>query len=86
MVIELREKSQVTIPSSIIKSLELHVGDQFDVLEKDGMICLVPVVTYPKKFVNELKEEVSKLEKDIKHGSTQGYENIIDLLIELNKK
>ena len=85
MVIELREKSQITIPSSIIKSLKLHVGDQFDVLEKDGMICLVPVVTYPKKYVNELKEEVNKLEKDIKNGSAQGYENLVDLIEALNK-
>ena len=43
MLVELRSKSQITIPKQIVNKLDLHEGDQFEVIEKDGIINLVPV-------------------------------------------
>ena len=48
MLAELKDKSQVTIPKSVINELGLARGDMFDVVVSDGTVMLVPVVVYPK--------------------------------------
>ena len=53
MLAELRQKSQITIPKEIIAKLGLSEGDKLDIFEKDGSICIMPVVVYPKKYLNE---------------------------------
>ena len=50
MLAELRQKSQITIPKEIIVKPGLSEGDKMDIFEKDGTICIVPVVVYPKKY------------------------------------
>ena len=50
MLAELRQKAQVTIPKEIIVKLGLSEGDKLDIFEKDGSICIMPVVGYPKKI------------------------------------
>ena len=85
MLAELRTKSQVTIPKAIVLSLGLSEGDKFEVFEKDGMVCLVPVVTYPKKYVEDLKKEVAELKKNIKSGKQKTYNNIGDMIASLEK-
>ena len=64
MVVELRTKSQVTIPKKVVTDMGLNEGDKFEVFEKDGMICLVPVVVYPRKYVEELKKEAKNAKKN----------------------
>ena len=48
MLVELKAKSQVTIPKDIVNSMELNQGDQFEVIEDNGKIVLVPVAIYPE--------------------------------------
>ncbi len=48
MLAELRQKSQITIPKEIIVKLGLSEGDTLDIFEKDGTICIMSVVVYPK--------------------------------------
>ena len=48
MLIELRRRSQITIPVEIIKAIGAKEGDKFEVIQKDGGIFLCPVVVYPK--------------------------------------
>ena len=48
MVTVLRAKSQITIPSAIVASLDLKEGDQLDIFEENGSIRIVPVAVYPK--------------------------------------
>ncbi len=74
MLIELRQKSQVTIPREIIVKLGLSEGDKLDIFEKDGFICIMPVVVYPKKYLSELKEEIS----DIKTKLASGEQSVFD--------
>ncbi len=64
MLAEIRGRSQITIPSEIIKKLGISEGDKFDVIEKDGGIFLCPVVVYPKDKL--LK--IAKLIKDSEQG------------------
>lgn len=52
MLAELRGKSQVTIPKEVVTKLGIQEGDKLEVIEKDGIIQLIPVVVYPKKLVD----------------------------------
>ena len=40
MLAEIRGRSQITIPSEIIKKLGISEGDKFDIMERDGGIFL----------------------------------------------
>lgn len=83
MLAELRTKSQITIPKSIVSSLKLNTGDMLDISEKDGMICICPVVVYPKAYVEELQEEVKSLKADIKTGKKPVFNNIDSMFASL---
>ncbi|MFZ5967385.1 MAG: AbrB/MazE/SpoVT family DNA-binding domain-containing protein [Bacillota bacterium] len=48
MIVELKNKSQVTIPKELVTKLDLKVGDQLHIEEKDGKIVITPVVVIPK--------------------------------------
>ena len=69
MLAEIRGRSQITIPSEIIKKLGISEGDKFDIIEKDGGIFLCPVIVYPKdkllkiaKMIKDSEIELSKQE------------------------
>ena len=85
MLAELRTKSQITIPKDIVKNLGLSEGDKFDVFEKDGMICFVPVVVYPKKYIDELNTEMAELRKKVRSGKQPAFDNVDALFDKLEK-
>ena len=74
MLVELRQKSQITIPKEIIVKLGLSEGDKLDIFEKDGSICLMPVAVYPRNYLSELKEEI----RDVKAKLASGKQPIFD--------
>ncbi len=80
MLAELRTKSQITLPKSVVKSLGLNEGDMLEITEKDGIIQITPVVVYPKKYVDELKSEVAQLKKKIESGEQAVYSDVDSLL------
>ena len=65
MVTVLRAKSQITIPSAIVASLDLKEGDQLDIFEENGSIRIVPVAVYPKAYVDQLQNEIAQLKEQI---------------------
>ena len=83
MLIELRPKSQITIPKEIILRLGLTSGDKLDVIEKDGVISLIPVIVYPKKYVDELHNEINDLKSDIAKGKKPIFDSIDTLFDKL---
>ncbi len=85
MLAELRTKSQITIPKDIVKNLGLSEGDKFDVFEKDGMICFVPVVVYPKKYIDELNTEMAEIRKKVRSGKQPAFDNVDALFDKLEK-
>lgn len=85
MLVELKAKSQVTIPKDIVNSLDLNQGDQFEVMEEDGKIILVPVAVYPERVIKNLKESVQKLKTSIENGDQPVFDNIDSLFEELDK-
>ena len=58
MLTELLPNSKVTIPKDIIVRLGLSEGDTLDIYEKDGTICIMPVIIYPKKYMDDLRKEI----------------------------
>lgn len=64
MITELKQKSQITIPKEIVKELELQPGDMFDISVDDGVIHLVPVVVYPKKYADELNFDIEHAKRN----------------------
>ena len=83
MLAELRVKSQITIPKEIISTLGLSEGDKLDIFEKDGMICLMPVVVYPKKYVDELRSEISQVKEHLSKGEQPVFDSIDALFADL---
>jgi len=81
MLIELRKKSQITVPKSIIKKLNLKEGDKLEIVEKDGGIFLVPVAVYPKEYIKDLKEEISYIKEKIEKGDKEKIYDDVDELI-----
>lgn len=76
MLTELRQKAQVTIPKEIIVKLGLSEGDKLDIFEKDGSICLMPVVVYPRKYLTELREEISGVKAKIASGEQPVFDSV----------
>ena len=85
MLAEFRTKSQITLPKEIVLSLGLVEGDKLDVYEKDGMIYMVPVTVYPKKYVDELHGEIAQLKECIKAGKRPVFDNIDSLFDKLEE-
>ncbi len=76
MLTELRNKAQITIPKEIVTSLGLSEGDKLDIFEKDGMICIMPVVVYPKDYVDTLHQEIKELKENIAKGKKPIFDSI----------
>lgn len=83
MLAELRQKSQITIPKEIIVKLGLVEGDKLDVFERDGMICMLPVVVYPKKYLDELHSEINEARAKIASGEQPVFDNVEALFAKL---
>jgi len=84
MLTELRKKSQITIPKGLIAKLGLKEGDRIEIIEKDGVIQIVPVVVYPKKYLDELKKEITDVRSKIETGKQPIFNNVSDLFKQLD--
>ena len=85
MLAELRAKSQVTIPKEVVTRLGIKEGDKLEITEKDGVIQLIPVVVYPKKYVYELKSEIDGIKAKVADGTQPTFDNIDSLFDALEK-
>ncbi len=64
MIIELRKKSQVTIPKEIVTELNLNEGDHLDISVKDGLIVIEPVAVYSKSYIKKLEDTVMRINEE----------------------
>ena len=53
--------------------------------EKDGLICLMPVVVYPKKYLEELREEITATKTKMASGEQPVFDNIDALFAKLEE-
>jgi len=85
MLAELRQKSQITIPKEIIVKLGLSEGDKLDIFEQDGTICMLPVVVYPKKYLDELRGEINEAKAKIASGEQPVFDSVDALFAKLEE-
>ncbi len=85
MLAELKDKSQVTIPKSVVNDLGLSRGDMFDVVVDNGAVMLIPVVVYPKAKAEELEALASAARKSVAAGDALVYDDVEDLIADLHK-
>ena len=75
MLVEMRARSQITLPNEIIKKLGISEGDKFEVAERDGGVFLCPVVVYPKARL----EQIAKIIKDHEKNPSAVFESVEDM-------
>ena len=63
--------------------LGLSEGDKLEITENNGMICILPVVVYPKKYLSELREEIEETKTKIASGEQQIFDNVDSLFAKL---
>ena len=83
-VLELRKKSQITIPKEIVDKLSLREGDKLEISEKDGVIYLLPVSVYPKKYIEELEKIAKETNRDISLGKIKIFDSVDELFSDLD--
>ncbi|MCM1065668.1 MAG: AbrB/MazE/SpoVT family DNA-binding domain-containing protein [Eubacterium sp.] len=76
MLAELRQKSQITIPKEIIVKLGLSEGDKLDIFERDEAICMLLVVVYPKKYLDEFRDELGEVKAKIASGEQPVFDSV----------
>lgn len=79
MLIEMRARSQITLPNEIIKNLGISEGDKFEVMERDGGVFLCPVVVYPKAKL----EKIARIIKEHEKNPSVAYESVEDMFKDL---
>ncbi|MDD2392575.1 MAG: AbrB/MazE/SpoVT family DNA-binding domain-containing protein [Eubacteriales bacterium] len=89
MLVEIRGRSQITIPFDIVKKLGIREGDKFDIIEKDGGIFLCPVVVYPRKEMIRIAKMIKDTEAEYRAGECKAYDDVDklfgDMGIDLNE-
>lgn len=85
MLAELKDKSQVTIPKSIINDLGLTRGDMFDVVVDNGVVMLIPVVVYPKAEAERLEALAQAARESAAAGEAVVYDDVKSLIADLHK-
>lgn len=85
MLVELKAKSQVTIPKEIVSLMNLSQGDKFEIIEESGRIVLIPLEVYPKNVIDELKASVEEIKASINNGERPVFDSIDALFEELDK-
>lgn len=68
MIVEFRQKGQITIPREIVRQLGIKVGDKLEVTEENGAIRMVPVVVCPAGSIQALQEEINELKEKLSDG------------------
>lgn len=81
MLAEIRGRSQITIPSEIIKKLGISEGDKFDIVEKDGGIFLCPVVVYPKDKLLKIAKLIKDSEIEI--SAQESFDTVEDMFADM---
>ncbi len=85
MLVELRTKSQITLPREIVASLGLSEGDKLDIAEQDGVITLTPVMVCTRRTMDTLKDEIQRLKADLLAQRQPNFETLDALLKGLDR-
>ena len=87
MITQLRRRSQVTLPSEVVKKMKLQEGDNLDIAIEDDRIVIKPVLVINRSqswFWSKKWQEMEKgADEDIKHGKVHRAKNVEELIEKL---
>lgn len=86
MIIELRRKSQITIPKEIINELNLIEGDHLEINVVNGVIHIQPVAIYSKAYVEKLEQSVMMINEDVSKYSEGPFSSVEEAIEYLESK
>ncbi len=66
MEAELIDLTKVSIPNEILSKMGITKGDKFEVILKDGVIFLCPIVSYSKDKIVEIENIIDTIDEDDK--------------------
>jgi mRNA interferase RelE/StbE len=73
----------IAVRADIVDRLGIAEGDKLEVTEKDGAIYLMPVVVYPKKYLDELRREIHDAKTKIAAGQYPTFDSVDALFSKL---
>jgi len=85
-LVKLRDKSQITIPSSIRKELGIKKGDYLEVVREGDRILLIPKIVVDKNSVALSKKGEKYLQEalnDVKEGRVAESNNVEEFFDDL---
>lgn len=79
MIIEVRKKSQITIPKEIVEQLHLQEGDHLDVSIVNGVLQMRPVAIYSKSYVEQLEKTVLTIQENQSKNTVGPFSSVDEL-------
>ena len=87
MITKLRERSQITLPTEVVKKLKLQPGDNLDIFVEDDKIVVKPVLIIDRSqawfWSKEWQDKEEEVEEDVKKGRIHRAKNVDDLIDKL---
>jgi antitoxin MazE len=88
MITQLRRRSQVTLPSEVVKRMKLQEGDNLDIDIDEDRIIIRPVLVIDRSqswFWSKQWQDMEKeVDLDIKKGRVHKAKNVADLINKLD--
>ena len=88
MITQLRRRSQVTLPSEVVKRMKLQEGDNLDIDIDDDRIIIKPVLVIDRSqswfWSKQWQEKEKAVDKDIKKGRVLKAKNADELIKKLD--
>ena len=88
MITQLRVRSQITLPSEIVKKMRLQEGDNLDIILEDDKIVLKPVLVIDRSqswFWSKKWQQMEKeADEDVKQGKVRKAKNLKELIRKLD--
>ncbi len=87
MITKLRERSQITLPSEVLKKMKLSPGDQLEITVEDDKIVVRPVLVIDRSqswfWSKEWQEKEKDADKDMEEGTVQHAKDVKELINKL---
>ena len=88
MITQLRRRSQVTLPSEVVRKMQLQEGDNLDIVLEDDKIIIKPVLVIDRAqswfWSKNWQAREKEADENIKLGKVQKAKNVKELIKKLD--
>lgn len=90
MITKLRGRSQITLPSDVVKKLKLNTGDNLDITLEGDKIVIKPVLIIDRSqawfWSEEWQDKEKEADEDIRAGRVYRAKDTNDLFSQLDSE